>query len=386
MLASLGRTFRAGTRWQQGATGAAAALLGGAAALSGATDLCRGPAAAAAAAANGHVPDGSVANGHASPLPSGVSDAGSGGPTAAAVAVGAAAAAAAAAAGVWYLRQAATTPPAAPTSSTGEHYLIDCGSGWSRVQKFTIHADGKVHVDDANAGRLPAVDRAIAAGAQGQQAWLEALAAEVDSSTPILIGATAGVRDALAQGKLDSAALAAFSGRVRETFGARAQFRVVSGEEEASSELAAVRYCISAMPGVTAGSGGGSGVPGFGGLNAGVDESTVALISSGGMSSQMVFGQAPVRAISLRKPAHAVMRRCRRVGWLPSLVSMRWLGVLRRSNQDQGGERVVPEGGCGCRLGCLSAPVGRPAVSGAIPHLVLRVRVEITGSTIVRTD
>ena len=72
------------------------------------------------------------------------------------------------------------------------------------------------------------------------------------------------------------------------------------------SELAAVRYCITAMPGVTAGTGGDSGVSGFCGLNAGVDESTVALISSGGMSSQMVFGHAPVRAISLRKSAHAV--------------------------------------------------------------------------------
>ena len=154
--------------------------------------------------------------------------------------------------------------------------MIDCGSGWTRIEKFSVHSeDGMVHLDESTRLPAPPIAKALAGGDDAQRDWLKILAEHVDPTTPLLIGGTGGVRGGLRSGSVSSAQIESFERLVGTELGPRAQFRVIDGEAEALSELEAVRYCLSNAAGGSS-----------------IDEGTVALMSSGGMSSQIVFEDA----------------------------------------------------------------------------------------------
>ena len=75
------------------------------------------------------------------------------------------------------------------------------------------------------------------AGEAAVDAWLAALQLIVLStrSTAVIVGATGGVRLALERGQLTNDMLAAFAARVEKLGGARCQFLLLSGEDEAAA-------------------------------------------------------------------------------------------------------------------------------------------------------
>jgi hypothetical protein len=188
-------------------------------------------------------------------------------------------------------------------------YVVDCGSGGTRVEKFSITLDGICREVKPSPKAVP-LHQALIEGEVQQKRWLAALAqALADDSTPIFIGATAGVRDSVASGVVTKAALKRFEELVFAQFGSRARFALVDGVLEATSELAAVRYCVSKRESARSTSALDGCVCGYP-MQAGIltivpyfcarqfrcpedwwDRPTdsIALISSGGMSAQMTF-------------------------------------------------------------------------------------------------
>ena len=195
--------------------------------------------------------------------------------------------------------------------------MVDAGSGWTRVERFSRTADGLVHLDATK--RLAPLADVLVAGGDEPERWLSALLAllEDDASASqqqqqqqqqqqeqervVYIGATAGIRSAITEGTITEERLAQFEALVRRALGERASFAIVSGEDEAALELRAVEYCVRGA------AGGGSallGSGGAGGGGGGGGGGRVGLMSSGGMSSQVVFplggsGGGSVCALSL---------------------------------------------------------------------------------------
>jgi hypothetical protein len=126
-------------------------------------------------------------------------------------------------------------------------YMVDCGSGGTRVEKFGFGANG-VYREAVSSPKAMPLHEALAKGEGEQKLWLAALAQTLggDIASPIFIGATAGLRDAVASGAVSAGALKGFEALVSAQFGGRARFALVDGELEAASELAAVKYCLSA--------------------------------------------------------------------------------------------------------------------------------------------
>lgn len=175
-------------------------------------------------------------------------------------------------------------------------YMVDCGSGYTRFEKYALRPGRRVHlVTPPTRLEAPPLAEVLAGTELQQRAWLAALAEALgDEGTAVVIGATAGVRDAVSSGAVAAATVQRFKQLVPEILGRRAVFEVMDGEAEAANELAAVRYCAGAC-------------------EAAVGGGDVALLSSGGMSCQMVYGSPP-RAVSLphgQKDANAL---CLKVG------------------------------------------------------------------------
>lgn len=124
-------------------------------------------------------------------------------------------------------------------------YVVDCGSGGTRIEKFSFTLDGICREVEQSPKAMP-LDQVLAEDEVQQRHWLAALEQALnDDTTPIFIGATAGVRDAVSSGVVTEAALKRFEELVLAQFGRRARFALVDGVLEATSELAAVRYCVS---------------------------------------------------------------------------------------------------------------------------------------------
>ena len=233
---------------------------------------------------------------------------------------------------------AAACAPKGVAAATRLQYMIDCGSGWTRVERFAVRGaarpqGGQVHLQSSGRLKCAPLAEALAQGEPSQRAWLDALADAVATAdateedgtggaAPIFIGGTGGVRDAIQSGAVGAAELAGFDALVSERFGSRARFEVVKGPTEAAHELAAVRYCVAealALQTATAGGGGGG---------AQIDVSSVALMSSGGMSSQLVYadrdrgwaswlgigGGDELRCVSIAHGAKKANALCLRVG------------------------------------------------------------------------
>ena len=168
--------------------------------------------------------------------------------------------------------------------------VVDCGSGWTRVEAFSRHTDdGLVWVDGRTRLDSAPLNQVLESG-QGS-AWLDTLedhlvhlAAHVEESAtscaeadavPVFIGATAGVRDAVSSGAISEAALKEFeSAALAKGW----EFTIIAGEAEAGLELEAVRYCV--LEGLPAGE---KRAPAW------ATPGQIGMLSSGGMSSQLVY-------------------------------------------------------------------------------------------------
>jgi len=157
--------------------------------------------------------------------------------------------------------------------------LVDCGSGSTRALFF--QDDGKSHVSwEKSSWRGEAL-----ASALQDELRLENLLRLLEQELPdgaVLLGATAGVREAVQDGSLNGSSLQHFRDRVLDCLGPRAQFMVLSRQEEARAEWEALRHSLAFTPGLHAG------------LFAG-------MMSGGGMSCQLaVQGDADVALFSFR--------------------------------------------------------------------------------------
>ncbi|CAE6940506.1 PYK [Symbiodinium sp. CCMP2456] len=157
--------------------------------------------------------------------------------------------------------------------------LVDCGSGSTRALFF--QDDGKSHVSwEKSSWRGEAL-----ASALQDELRLENLLRLLEQELPdgaVLLGATAGVREAVQDGSLNNSSLQHFRDRVLDCLGPRAQFMVLSGQEEARAEWEALQHSLAFTPGLHAG------------LFAG-------MMSGGGMSCQLaVQGDADVALFSFR--------------------------------------------------------------------------------------
>ena len=72
-------------------------------------------------------------------------------------------------------------------------------------------------------------------------------AAEIDDTSPIVIGATAGVRQALEKGIITEAKVAMFRKALNAQFGNRAVLRILTGQEEGEAEIAGARHVYKAL-------------------------------------------------------------------------------------------------------------------------------------------
>ena len=184
-------------------------------------------------------------------------------------------------------------------------HVVDCGSGGTRFETFSKHpGDGLIRVD--HRAKLPGVIvKVMATVVPGGEcsrelaSWFDALdavmketgrrcrcpvsrvfviATSVSNSagvigSPVMIGCTAGVRDALRARQITQEQVDGFQVHLRERFGERAGFHVLEGEQEGLLELGAARYCLTQVlpPGSE------------------IDPGEVGVISSGGASSQIVY-------------------------------------------------------------------------------------------------
>jgi hypothetical protein len=170
-------------------------------------------------------------------------------------------------------------------ATKNRRFMVDCGSGYTRVERFDLAEDGLICCKRNNrsadgkvdGGHMPPLHRVLVQSVEQQTEWLELLDSVTDTEASILIGATGGVRDALATGAIQQQQVTDFRELVQSRYGGRASFVVCSGTEEARAELEGTRYCVLASP--FAAELGLTGQPAA---------HSVGLLSSGGMSSQLV--------------------------------------------------------------------------------------------------
>mmetsp|Transcript_4239 Transcript_4239/g.8597 ORF Transcript_4239/g.8597 Transcript_4239/m.8597 type:complete len:431 (-) Transcript_4239:240-1532(-) len=163
-------------------------------------------------------------------------------------------------------------PGLASLGQTQPISVVDCGSGSTRG----------IHFSEARGVEgLPMLRKrksawrgdplALALQDEAKTAGLVDLLAQQLPSGLVLVGATAGIRNALDTGVLTREQLGAFSRRLRAGLGERASFDVLSGVGEGKAEWEAVAHELSAHP--------GAGRLKF--------EDCAGMLSGGGMSCQL---------------------------------------------------------------------------------------------------
>ena len=167
--------------------------------------------------------------------------------------------------------------------------VVDCGSGHTSAFTFASKANGEVKILKHHRDFLPALDKSLKSS-EAMAAWVQQLDEKLGKlsklkSGPIFVGATAGLRHALKQGKVTRENVDEFQVRACLCFnpgslrssthcwtGSQAvvrskvsgEFRILSGEEEGLAELRAVRHVLA--------------------------DPTVGLVSGGGRSMQLGHG------------------------------------------------------------------------------------------------
>ena len=154
--------------------------------------------------------------------------------------------------------------------------ILDCGSGFTRAAVFTRNADGLIHSCEAHkhAGmddvwkQRKVVDALVEGGAALRE-WVASIQTLIDATgcTRTVVGTTAGLRQAVADGLVTPDMVTALVALLRE-LAPSATFRLLSGDDEARAELAAVQYAADAtLPATVA--------------------RPVGMLSGGGMSCQV---------------------------------------------------------------------------------------------------
>ena len=170
-------------------------------------------------------------------------------------------------------------------------YVIDCGSGSSRLSKYSYHDDGFIHEDlYIPSGIIPTLADCLSLNNQRQFVnHLKDALMELDDGAcfgenghlhriNLIVGATGGLRKALEEGAVKQEQLADFETLLRENF-SNARFLQYSGAQEAGLELDAVRYIARhALPGA---------IPIFTGGRQ--NSGAVGVLSCGGSSSQIAY-------------------------------------------------------------------------------------------------
>ena len=171
--------------------------------------------------------------------------------------------------------------------------IADCGSGWTRVEHFSIDALGVLSVESSKlGGGVPPLDEVLSTTkSAGMHAFIRTMRDELEggrrvpSSAPLVVGCTAGVRSALAAGRITPQRMAEFSDLVRALAQPRgsdpaccssAAVEVIDGEREAALERHAAVYCAR------------RGCPAVAERGSAIIQ-RIGLLSSGGMSSQLVL-------------------------------------------------------------------------------------------------
>ena len=132
--------------------------------------------------------------------------------------------------------------------------IIDCGSGFTRAAVFSRNADGLIRSCEAHshAGlpdpwRQRKVVDALVEGGAALREWVASMQALIDATgcAKTVVGTTGGLRQAVADGLVTPAMLAALVALLRE-LAPSATFMALSGDDEARAELAAVQHVAEA--------------------------------------------------------------------------------------------------------------------------------------------
>ncbi|EOD17063.1 hypothetical protein EMIHUDRAFT_244477 [Emiliania huxleyi CCMP1516] len=128
--------------------------------------------------------------------------------------------------------------------------IVDCGSGLTRAAVFWGDAGNRVHACEASASTgqaepfaLPRIVDVLTEGGSALRRWVASIQELVVATgcTSTVIGATGGLRQAEAAGRVTPRMLASLGELLRELVPA-AEFRSLSGEDEARAELGAVGW------------------------------------------------------------------------------------------------------------------------------------------------
>mmetsp|Transcript_135578 Transcript_135578/g.270482 ORF Transcript_135578/g.270482 Transcript_135578/m.270482 type:complete len:468 (-) Transcript_135578:186-1589(-) len=119
--------------------------------------------------------------------------------------------------------------------------VVDCGSGATRAVSFSHQAESQDQAETLSAQKSSwrGEPLALALCNEQQTGNLIGLLEEKLPAGLVLVGATAGVRDAVKRGDLLQAQLEDFASQLQDRLGCRASFSLLSGEAEARAEWAA---------------------------------------------------------------------------------------------------------------------------------------------------
>mmetsp|Transcript_13790 Transcript_13790/g.15854 ORF Transcript_13790/g.15854 Transcript_13790/m.15854 type:complete len:329 (-) Transcript_13790:41-1027(-) len=158
--------------------------------------------------------------------------------------------------------------------------VVDCGSGYTRVTSFNFSADTTLIHAVKSSSNISALHTVIHCPDKSHE-WIKQLIPIIEELHPfapdVFLGGTGGVRALISQGRISSAEVYAFQQKLENfmELSFEANFRILSGDDEAKYEFMAADYC---------------------GKKCGFFDSSnnkVGLLSSGGMSSQIyVDGKA----------------------------------------------------------------------------------------------
>ena len=190
--------------------------------------------------------------------------------------------------------------------------IIDCGSGFTRAAVFSRDADGLIRSCEAHShvargggyGELDAwrqrkVVDALVEGGAALREWAASIQTLIDATgcAKTVVGTTGGLRQAVADGLVTPAMVAALVALLRE-LAPSATVRLLSGDDEARAELAAVQYAADAtLPAAAA--------------------RPVGMLSGGGMSCQVGWHERGCKGptflsvtAALNPHSHALKAQC----------------------------------------------------------------------------
>lgn len=162
-------------------------------------------------------------------------------------------------------------------------YIVDCGSGGTRVETFAKAEEGCVkwvqHISLEPQEVPSSVCKLLARrNTKEQEKWIKALEEAVSkvNHAPVTLGCTAGVRSRMVSGEIVESEVNNFFKAVRRSLQKSCKRSVkcfiLTGEQESLFEYLSVEYCMSKLPEAM-----------------GAKTDALGLLSAGGMSSQLYY-------------------------------------------------------------------------------------------------